>query len=1190
MPVRAQDYHENGRTAISPSNSRNEGYPLLSRFTAFALKNGAVVAILVLFLISVGLYSGSTIPMQEYPNVAIPWVQVMVPYPGSTPQQAFQDVGRPLEKAFTGISGLKNMYDFSTAGAVDITLEFHYSRPISSILRDIHTAVDNAGLPSTAGTPQIQQSTPGSPDVFQFALSAPGSLYPIQDYAKQTIQPALLAVNGVSSVDIRGAAKRSIYIDVNPALARANGVTLQNIASALQANQLNAPTGDTRIGGIQMPIVLHNQYASLAQIRAVPIVTVTQNMNGLKNAFHGVHSGMSALGTGLGSLSRMDAALQAEIGLSNQLNSLALASAQVQTQMALLRQRPSTNQAVQAKLAALQAKAAALQKTQSALETKLRAIAASVGAAQGQGGLSGQTASQTGTPGQVEVRSQTTTSGQAGTGSAASVVPAVGVKAVTLGDIATVAYGTPSAGRVITRLDGRPAVIVGIQASSKANVVTLVQQSKTILAKLHLPPNFVVTPLQDQAKQTRDSVQSMMREAALGALFAMLVTLLFLRNWRATIVAILAIPLSILAAVTVMNLIGYTLNIMTLSGMAVAIGRVVDDSIVVIENLYRRIRSAKTPGPHLVLQGTGEVGAAIASSTATTVAVFLPMAFVPGIVGHFFAPFAWTVIVALVFSLLVAVTVVPLISKWTLLRTKRRASAQGPLQRGYVRLLRGALRRKWLVAIVSLALLLESGAVLMTQIGFNFLPSGQTQSYSVNVTMHHTARLSQTEHIVQQIEQILRTQPGVSLFDSYASDAQGTLGVELANNAPAHFSTLLRDRLRSVHGAKSITVSGQSGLSNQNQLFIQVNSVNYADMAHASQQIASAIRGIPGLAGVATTQQAAKPQVVVNVRSQQAARYGVSPAMIASELAAMVTGQTVGSTQIGSAKPDLILRLQAPGGLGRLSALRNQLIDTMAGKTVRLGDVATVGIANGPTEITRLNQNPYIAVTGQITAANAGGVTAQVNKAIAGLKLPSDVTWQQQGAAQSMNNGFVNLALAMIASLVLVFMIMLLTFSEFAAPLAILTALPFCLIGGANALWIVRQPLGMPGMIGFLMLIGIVVTNAIVLMDRVHRNQMAGMPVREAIVEAGSIRLRPILMTATATICALLPLAFSTGAGVISSTLAIVVIGGLLTSTLLTLIIVPSSYETLLWIRRKVFRLKDHPATASSTGPAPELM
>ncbi len=1133
---------------------------MLSRFTAFALKNGAVVAILVLFLVGAGLYSSSAIPMQEYPNVAIPWVQVSVPYPGSTPRQAFQDVGRPLEKAFAGISGLKNMYDFSTAGAVNVTLEFHYSRPISSILRDIHTAVANAGLPSGAGTPQIQQSTPGNPDVFQFALSAPGSLYPIQDYAKQTIQPALLAVNGVSNVNIHGAAQRSIYIDVNPALARANGVTLQNVATALQANQLNAPTGNTRIGGVQMPIVLQNQYASLAQIRAVPIVTVTQNMNGLKNAFQGVNSGMSALGTGLGSLSRMDAALQAEIGLSNQLNSLALASAQVQTQMALLRQQPSTKQAVQAKLAALQAKAATLQQTQSALETRLRAIMTSVGAAQSRGGLSGQAGSQT------------------AAGAAASVAPALGVKSVTLGDIATVAYGTPSSGRVITRLDGRPAVIVGVQAASNANVVTLVQQAKGILANLRLPPHFVVTPLQDQATQTRNSVQSMIREAALGALFAMLVTLLFLRNWRATIVAVLSIPLSILAAVTVMSLIGYTLNIMTLSGMAVAIGRVVDDSIVVIENLYRRIRAATTHDPQLVLQGTGEVGSAIASSTATTVAVFLPMAFVPGIVGHFFAPFAWTVIVALLFSLLVAVTVVPLISKWTLLRTKRRAALQGPLQRAYVRILRGALRRKWLVAIVSLALLLESGAVLMTQIGFNFLPSGQTQSYSVNVTMHHTARLSQTEHTVQQIEQILRTQPGVSLFDSYASGANGTLDVELANNAPSHFATLLRERLRSVRGAKSITVSGQSGLSNQNQLFIQVNSANYADMARASQQIAGAIRGIPGLAGVVTSQQAAKPQVVVNVRSQQAARYGVSPAMIASELAAMVTGQTVGSTQIGSAKPNLILRLQAPGGLTRLSAIRNQLIDTMTGKTVRLGDVATVGIANGPTEITRLNQAPYIAVTGQITASNAGGVTAQVNKAIAGLNLPSDVTWQQQGAAQSMNNGFVNLALAMIASLVLVFMIMLLTFSEFAAPLAILTALPFCLVGGANALWIVRQPLGMPGMIGFLMLIGIVVTNAIVLMDRVHRNQMAGMPAREAIVEAGSIRLRPILMTATATICALLPLAFSTGAGVISSTLAIVVIGGLLTSTLLTLIIVPSSYETLLWMRKKVFRLKDHPA------------
>lgn len=741
------------------------------------------------------------------------------------------------------------------------------------------------------------------------------------------------------------------------------------------------------------------------------------------------------------------------------------------------------------------------------------------------------------------------------------------VAALKLGDIADVAYEAPI--NNFTRMNGEPALLVSVIPKAGEDSVSIAKQVKEEIAKTPLPAGLKSEVMLDQSVEIEHSVNSMLREVLLGALMAVVVTLLFLRNVRSTLIAIISIPLSMFASFMVLQYLGYTLNMMTLAGIAVAIGRVVDDSIVVIENIFRRIRMSHDRSDELVEHGTREVSAAITSSTLTTVAVFLPLAFVPGIVGKFFVPLAWTIVISLLFSLLVAVSVVPLMSRLSLLRLKHAEPRENRLQRSYRGALRWALAHRLVTLGLAIVLLLGSAA-LVPSLGFNFLPSEQVKTYNVIVKMPIGTALVKTNEAAKQIEAILKSRSEVDRVGTYVTSETANLSFTVQEGVKdtEPMAKDLREQFKQVAGPREVTLAGVGGINVGNRMEIIVNGPNAEKIKEAGTQMVAALENVDGLADVRSSAEGEKPEIAVDFDDAKLASHGLTPATVAITLHNIVEGSTIGKAQIEGNTTDMILSTQM-GDTPSLDTLQEQTIPTPLGTLVPLKELGTVKQVVNPTTISHYNQAEYLSVFGTITDTNSGKVTAEAEKALRALKLPDGVTWQSEGASKEMNEGFINMGIALGISVFLVYMVMLLAFGEWKLPIVILVAIPFSVIGAVAGLFLVGEPVGMPAMIGLLMLNGIVVTNAIVLLERVRSNMKSGLSKHDALLEAGVTRVRPILMTAIATIGALLPLALSTEAGLVSRALAVVVIGGLTTSTFLTLLIVPVLYSLVTREKRK---------------------
>ncbi|MBW7475422.1 efflux RND transporter permease subunit [Paenibacillus oenotherae] len=736
-----------------------------------------------------------------------------------------------------------------------------------------------------------------------------------------------------------------------------------------------------------------------------------------------------------------------------------------------------------------------------------------------------------------------------------------------LGDIAEVVHESVTTN--VTRLNGKPAISVMVLSKGGEDVVAMVEEIKEQLGGLNYPPDMKREELHDQSVEVEKSVYSMLREVLIGACMAVLVTLLFLRNFRSTVIAVISIPLSMFASFIVLQYLGYTLNMMTLAGIAVAIGRVVDDSIVVIENIFRRVRSAQNRDGELVEHATHEVASAITSSTLTTVAVFLPLAFVPGIVGKFFVPLAWTIVVSLLFSLLVAVTVVPLMSRLFLLKLKHAEPQENGVQRLYRRVLRWALGHRLATLAIAILLLLGSASIPAAGlIGFNFLPSEKATTFNVTIGMPIGSTASNTDKVAAKLEEEIKSYPEVIQIVASASNETGRVSFKVEEDADTkRIVDGLQKKFANVSGAKSITIVGTGGIGGSN-LSIIVNGTSRDSIAQGAEQITQALQKIEGLANIRSSAEGEKPEVVIGFDPDKLAEHALTPAQVAMSLRTMVEGNTITQADINNKPTDVILQLDT-GNTASVELLKKQSILNGQGQAVALQELGEVKEMRNSTQVARLDQKEYLEVYATITDENTSKVSSQVFSTIDSLKLPEGVTWSNEGAAKEMNEGFINMGIALLISIVLVYFVMLLAFGEALLPLVILAAIPFSIIGAITGLYLVGEPIGMPAMIGLLMLNGIVVTNAIVLLDRVKRNERRGMEKGEALLEAGATRLRPILMTAIATIGALMPLALSAEAGLVSRALAVVVIGGLTSSTLLTLVIVPVIYHLLLPARKQ---------------------
>ncbi|RED64651.1 efflux RND transporter permease subunit [Cohnella lupini] len=776
--------------------------------------------------------------------------------------------------------------------------------------------------------------------------------------------------------------------------------------------------------------------------------------------------------------------------------------------------------------------------------------------------------------------------GSGATGGEAPSTGGGGLQTVLLSDIADV----QRAGKAesISRTNGEQSIGIQIVKSNDANTVDVVNGVKKEADKLKEKyKDLKLDVLLDQGKPIEESVQTMLSKALFGALFAVVVILLFLRNIRTTIISIVSIPLSLIIAVLLLKQFDITLNIMTLGAMTVAIGRVVDDSIVVIENIYRRmsLSGEKLKGSDLVREATREMFLPIMSSTIVTIAVFLPLGLVSGMVGQIFLPFALTIVFALLASLVVAITIVPMLAH-QMFKNGLKAGKQhdhdekpGRLAKGYKRVLLSALNHKIITLVIAFALLVGS-LFLVPLIGASFLPEQEDKYTMVTYTPEPGDRVEDVEQRALIAEKYIMEQPDVTSLQYSIGGANplqpGPSKSGLFFMQYDHDTKKFADKKEAlIEGLHKAVPEGQWSELNQggglggSNFSISVFGESLEDIQPVVDQIADLMKADDSFDKVDTSLSKTYEQYTIVADQAKLSQYGLTAGQIAMTLSPQRVRPVLTQVEEQGKTYNVYVDVDKTE-YSSVDDILDEKIQSPLGVAVPIRDVAQVEEGTSPNSIARQNGKMVVNVTGEITKSDVAKVSSDMQAKVDKLQKPASVEVTFGGVTEQINETFTQLGLAILAAIAIVYLVLVLAFGGGLAPFAILFSLPFAIIGGLAALYLTGETLSVSALMGALMLIGIVVTNAIVLIDRVIHKEKEGLSTREALLEAGGTRLRPILMTALATIGALLPLAFGfESAGIISKGLGVTVIGGLISSTLLTLLIVPIIYEILMKIKRK---------------------
>jgi hydrophobic/amphiphilic exporter-1 (mainly G- bacteria), HAE1 family len=772
---------------------------------------------------------------------------------------------------------------------------------------------------------------------------------------------------------------------------------------------------------------------------------------------------------------------------------------------------------------------------------------------------------------------------------------------VKLSDVATVQQ-TLAPSTSLTRTNGKPSLGLSITKTASGNTVSISQAVNQDIASLQnqLGNGAKITVISDQAPSITSAVSGLVREGLIGAAFAILVILLFLFSLRSTLVTAVSIPLSVVIALIALWAGNLTLNLFTLGGLTIAIGRVVDDSIVVLENIYRHLRSGDEKRV-AIPAAVREVAGAITASTLTTVAVFLPIAFTGGLIGEVFGPFAVVVVVALLASLFVALTIIPVLAYW-FLKSPEAMQAQDPheqqtlLERGYVPVVRWVTSHKAITLILA-AVLFFGSLTLIPSLGTNFFSSSQQNTYSISQTLPVGTSLDVTNKAAQQVEHMLS---GMSQIQHYqvtigsagtfaslngASGGKNSASFSITTDPNADqtaFQQDLQNRLNGLSNAGTVQLSSSSGGFNSSGIAVNIQAPDQATLTQVTQQVLGAFSKVSNVTNVSSNLAPASPLINVAVDPTKAATHGLTPAQVGQLLREAYTGTTVMTVTFNGQQENVNLQLGSPANT--VADMKNLLLPTQLGN-VKLGDVATITQSLGPTQITHIGGQRTATVSATATTNNVGGVTSNIQKQINALHLPAGVTVSTGGVAQSQSQAFGSLGMALLIAILLVYLIVVGTFRSLVQPLILLVSIPFAASGSLLLMLATHTELGVPSLIGLLMLVGIVITNAIVLLDLVRQYRARGMDARTAVIEGGRRRLRPILMTAIATILALLPMALGLGkdSGFISAPLAITVIGGLTSSTILTLLLVPTLYVLVEGRKDRTNRTNTKPVEEQET-------
>jgi HAE1 family hydrophobic/amphiphilic exporter-1 len=1077
----------------------------MSRLSEFAVAKRSVTLLLAAALFIAGVLAWGNLKQELLPDIEFPVITVIAPLPGAGAADVAEQVTKPIERAISGVPRLEGLQSTSANSLALVVAQFSFGSDVKEIRATIEQNLQNAGLPNTV-TPQVSALNINASPVIIASVAAKtdDGLAEAARITQDEIEPALLGLEGVGSVDVTGGEEQRVLVTLDPAKLAEKGVSLAQVTGVLAANNLTFPSGQITTEGSQIPVSTIGMIDSVEQVESMVV---------------GVELPSSPAGF----------------------------------------------------------------------------PGAGTGAQPGAGGFPAASAM----PGDP-----------AASPSTAPAAPAAPTP-ITIGDLGTVELaGVATTG--YARTDGKPALSVSVSKTSNANTVQVADAVTAKLAELgdQNSDTVSITVVSDLSTFIKESRDGLLKEGGTGAVFAVLVIFLFLFSIRSTIVAAVSIPLSILSALVIMQLTGISLNIMTLGGLAVAVGRVVDDAIVVLENIYRH-RALGEDRLTAVIEGPREVAGAITAATITTVGVFLPLGFVGGLVSQFFLPFALTVTFALLASLVCALTVVPVLAYLLIDRVKLNVDEDGEPRnslwiRAYTPTIMLALRNRWTkVGVVAVSLLLFLGTSLLAPLlPTAFINAGSEKLLSVTIAPPPGTssdvvleRTSEAEAILAEDENVLLVQTSIpgegdAGFQTIVAAQSGRpansarMTVRLADDVDLNeYAKVLSDSLAPIKtDGFDVAVAQLAGFSS-NGLNVIVSGEDAAAVATANDAVLETLSDNPELLNLKSDLSRGTPEIQVTPDPNASIMVGLTSAQVAQEVRAALVGSVATRLTIDGDATSVFVQVD-PAAMASLDDLRALPVGTTT--KVPLDTIAAVEQVNAQGSITRIDESPAASISAEIASENTGKVSmdvqAEIDDLAAAGRIPAGVDVRLAGVTEQMAEAFGGLFVSMAVAILVVYVAMVLTFNSLITPFIILFSLPLATIGAFTALYLTGRPLGVSALIGFLMLIGIVVTNAIVLLDLVERLRSRGMETDEALIEGGRTRVRPILMTAIATILALVPLAAGFNQGsIIAAELGTVVIGGLFSSTFLTLLVIPVIYSLVDGGRRRLRR-----APAPSGGePAP---
>lgn len=1231
----------------------------------FSIKKPFTVLVAVIIVIVFGVIALTKMTPDLFPNINTPYVIVMTTYPGASPEEAETEITKPMEQQMATLSNIKNVTSVSAANYSLIQLEFSDSVDMNSISVDIREKIDQieGTLPDTAGTPVVMKI---SMDMMPVVTAAVGledkSSGEVSQFTKDNLQSQLEGVEGVASVSTMGMVDDSIQIvlsqdkidKINAKVAAAINKQMGDAAGQMNSGMAAAKKGKQQIQDGKKA-VKDGQSQAAQQLAATKsklqesrdqLVALKQNGPAIKALYEQykkykddpimgpqIESQLKAMGVDPASLDTLIPQIdQADAQLK-----------QIDKALEELDAKGSSmNFELGSKYADLTAAEGTVESTVNQLQSALSQLQSSKEAALASADMTGVITMQN----ISAILSAQNFSMPAGyiTDGKAEVLVSVGDKIknkdelenlilfdmgiegmdpIRLSDVATVTH-TDDDAETYAKINGNNGVLLSFTKQSSyatADVSEHITDKFSQLEKEYKDDGLQFTTLYDQGDYIHIVINSVLQNLLLGAVLAILILLVFLRDLRPTIITAVSIPLSVIFAIVLMYFSGVTLNMISLAGLAIGVGMLVDNSIVVVENIYR-LRSMGYSRVQAAVSGAVQVAGAITASTLTTICVFVPIIFVDGMTRDIFTDLALTVAYSLLASLLIALTLVPAMAKGLLKKETRLTalSQTGKFMDKYRTAVRWALSHKVIVLVAAVVLLVGSSGLALMR-GLSFMPSMSTPQISATIQMPKDSTLKETSETTDKIVKEVRKVDGVETVGAMlSSDTAGMMGMSgMSQDVTSTMMYIIMDEDKADNGkiiakklekmAKKynceIVTSADMDMSSMmggSGVDIKLYSEDLDQLRSTGVAIEKKLKGMKSLEDVSTIDEDSSEELHVVVNKNLAMKQGLTVAQVYQQISAKLTKESTATTLSESDNSmDVVVENSTNGSFTR-EDLENMKLTTSGGSSasgaaggssaaaasggsalsgasgstgasassgassseVTLSSIADIKTTASLSEINHDNQKRSLSVTASVKDGyNITHVNSDVQKMIKNEKLiPSGVKVSYGGENEEIMDSMQQMMLMLLVGLILVYLVMVAQFQSLRSPFIVIFTIPLAFTGGMLALLICGQDVSVVSMMGFVMLMGVVVNNAIVLVDCINRFRLEGMDMESAVIEAGAVRMRPVLMTAITTILGLLPLAIGFGTGAeMMQPVAIVCIGGLLYATLTTLVVIPIMYK-----------------------------